>query len=167
VRKKRLAPGSGAIHIFVLAQMRDVGYDGARIHGHLFPHAIVHNTDRRLQAKHTRLPLTKERDGDGHPELDVPLVLADFRVRPIFLHDDPERWVKHFIRLRKLLWEAGALEAGRKHWNRVCLGREAALICMRRALDFDRLNRWKVDRCPVVRQNQDARPCVQGATRST
>lgn len=92
--------------------MRDVGYNSAGIYGHPFPHAIVYGTDRCLQAKHTRLPFAKERYGDRDPELDVPLILADLGVRPVVLHDNSERWVKHLRCILELLGEAGAFEAG-------------------------------------------------------
>ena len=150
-KKKGLAPRRGADHFSVLSQMRDVGHDGARIHGHLFPHAIVHGTDGGSETKHTRLPLVEQGDGDRNPELDVPLILANLRVRPAFLHDDPERWIKHPVRLGELSCETGALEAARKHWNRVCLGGEATFICMCRALNFDGVNRRKVDGRLVIR----------------
>jgi len=135
-------PPSGTIHIFVFPQMRYVGYDGAGIHRHLFPHAVINGTDRRLQPKHPRVLLAKERDGYRHPELDVPLIFPHLRVRPVLLHDDTERRVKHLLCLRELLLgEPRALEPRRKHWQRVGLGREAALVRVRRALNLDRVDR--------------------------
>ena len=59
--------------------MRDVGYHGARKYRHLFPHAVIHGTDGGLQPKHPGLFLAEERDRDGHPEFNVPLVLAYLR----------------------------------------------------------------------------------------
>jgi hypothetical protein len=144
-RRKNLGPRSGTDHIPVLAQMRDIGYHGARIHRHLFPHAVIHGTHGSPQAKHARLLLPEQRQGDGHPELDVPLVLAHLRIRPVRLHDDPKRWVEHLLRLRLrrqlLLRERGSLEARREYWQRVAFGGEATFVCVRRALDLDRVNR--------------------------
>ena len=131
--------------------MRNIGYHGARIHRHLFPHAVVHGTHGSPQAKHARLLLPEQRHGHGHPELDVPLVLAHLRVRPVLLHDDPARRVKHLQRLRLrlhrqlLLRERGAQEARREHRQRVALGGEAAFVRVRRALDLDRVNRREPD----------------------
>ena len=140
--------------------MRNIGYHGARIHRHLFPHAVVHGTHGSPQAKHARLLLPEQRHGHGHPELDVPLVLAHPRVRPVRLHDDPARRVKHLQRLRRqlLLRERGALEARREHRQRIALGGEAAFVRVRRALDLDRVNRREHGRRFVVRQDEDARP---------
>ncbi len=147
--------------------MRDVGYDRARKYRHLFPHAVVHGTDGSIQAKHPRFLLAEERDRDGHPELDVPLVLAHLRVRPVLLRDDPERRVEHLLCLRELLLrKRRALEARRKHRQRVRLGREATFIRMCRALDFDRVNRREPDRRFIVRQDEDTGPCEQGAARN-
>ena len=103
--------------------MRDVGYDGARKHRHLFPHAVIHGTDGCLQSKHPRVLLAEERDRDGHPEFDVPLVFAHLGVRPVLLGDDPQRRVKRLLRLSELLLRKGrALEPCRKHRQRVGLG---------------------------------------------
>jgi hypothetical protein len=162
-KRKYSGPRSGSIHILVLAQMRNIGYHCARIHCYLFPHTIVHGSHGGSQAKHARVLFAEERKRDGHPELEVPLASAHLRVGPVRLHDDPHVRVKH-LRLRQLpLGEGGTLKARREHGQRVALGGETAFIRMRRALDLDRVNRRQPDGHFVVRQNQDAGPCVQGA----
>src|SRR6267154_3909178 len=79
-KKKSSGPHSGSIHVLVLAQMRDIGHHGARIHCYLFPHAVIHGSYGGSQAKHARVLLAEEREWDRHPELDVPLVFAHLRV---------------------------------------------------------------------------------------
>jgi hypothetical protein len=77
---KNSGPRSGSIHILVLAQVRNVGYHGARIYRYLFPHAVIHGSYGGSQSKHARVLLAEERERDRHPELDVPLVFAHLRV---------------------------------------------------------------------------------------
>lgn len=139
--RKYSGPRSGSVHILVFAQMRDIRYHSARIHRYLFPHAIVHGSDGGPQAKHARVLLAEERKRDRHPELDVPLALAYLRVGPFRLHDDPHVRVKHQRLCHLLLGEGSALEARRKHGQRVALGGEATFIRVRRALDLDSVNR--------------------------
>ena len=76
----RLCSRSSAIHILVLPEMRDVSDHSARTQRHFLPHAIIYDADRGFQAEHPRVLLAEERDGDGHPKLDVPLVLAHLRL---------------------------------------------------------------------------------------
>jgi hypothetical protein len=139
--RKVSGPRSGSIHILVLAQMRDIGHDSARIDSYLFPHTIVHGSDGRSQAKHACVLLAKERNRDRHPELDVPLAFAHLRVRPVRLHDDPHVRVEHLCLCQLLLGEGGSLESRRKHGQRIALSGEATFIRVRRALDLDRVNR--------------------------
>ena len=93
----RLCPRSSAIHILVLAEMRDISDHCARLQRHLLPHAIIYDADRGPQTKHPRVLLAEEGDGYGHPELDVPLVLANLRVCPVILHDNSERGIEHLL----------------------------------------------------------------------
>ena len=146
--------------------MRNIGHHGARIHRHLFPHAIVHGSHGGSQAEHARVLLAEKGERDGHPELDVPLVLAHLRVRPALLHDDPHVRVEHLRLGQLLLGEGRALKARRKYGQRVAFGGEASLVRVRRALDRHRVNRRRPGGHFVVRQDQNARPCVQGAARN-
>src|SRR6266566_9996307 len=138
-KKKNSGSCSSSIHILVLAQMRYIGYHGARIDRYLFPHAVIHGSYGGSQAKHARVLLAEERERDRHPELDVPLVFAHLSIGPVCLHDDPHLRVKHLCLRQLLLGEGSTLEARRKHRQRVALGGEATFIRVRRALDLDRV----------------------------
>jgi len=144
--------------------MRDISDHSTRMQHHLLPHAVIYDAERGLETKHPRVLFAEEGDGDGHPELDVPLILAHLHVCPVFLHDDSKRGIEHLLRLGQLLLrEAYASESAREYGHGIRLGGEAALVCVCSTFNFDRVNRRKFDRRFFrIRQHKNAGPCVQG-----